>query len=135
MTTKLGPFGEGPLAVYLRDRIAALEHRKTQSEIARDAGYLNVNVLSMAKNGHTKVALDRIVALADALEVDRVHLLNLGLEQAGLETVRDVIQKILGVLPTEHEGQWLEALREASDHTDPPLSKRARAAIYGIFGK
>jgi hypothetical protein len=135
MTTKPGPHHGSRLAAFIRQRVQELEPRKNQGQIAREAGYLNVNVLSMAKNGHTKVALDRLAALADALEADRVHVLNLGLEQAGLETVQDVIQKVMGVLPTENEGQWLEALREASDHSDPVLSKRARVAVFAIFGR
>ncbi len=135
MTTKPGPHHGSRLAAFIRSRIQELEPRKTQGEIARAAGYVNVNMLSMVKNGHSKVALDRLVALADALEADRVHVLNLGLEQAGLETVRDVIAKVMGVLPTEHERQWLEAIREASNHSDPPLSKKARSAVFGLFGR
>jgi hypothetical protein len=62
-------------------------------------------------------------------------MLNLGLGEADLETVRDVVQKVVSALPTEHEVQWIEVLREANSHSDPPLSKRARTAISSIFGR
>lgn len=43
---------------------------KTQREIAIEAGFPSQNIISMIKNGDTKVPLNRIPALAKALGVD-----------------------------------------------------------------
>ena len=46
-------------------------HPKTQNAIARDAGFVNANMLSLLKSGANKVPLYRVPALARALEVGR----------------------------------------------------------------
>jgi plasmid maintenance system antidote protein VapI len=135
MTTKLGPHGHGKLAVYLRARLAELAPVKSQVEVAREVGFVNPNNITMIKNGNAKLALDRVAALARALDVDPAHLFNLALEQTGLETTAAEVAEIFGVVPTRNESQWLEVLREASGHSDPPITKKARTAIMALFGK
>ena len=132
---KLGPHGHGRLAVYLRSRITELSATKSQVEIAREAGFLNPPMLSMIKTGQSKLPLDRVAALARALDVDPKHLWLLALEQQGNATTAKEIAEIIGSIITDNELAWVEAIREASDMTDPPLAKRARAAIFDIFGK
>jgi hypothetical protein len=133
MTTKLGPHGHGRLATFLRARLAELAPTKTQKEIAQQAGYTNANMITMLKQGDTKLALDRVAALARALEVDPRRLYLLALDQEGHATTAQEIEEIFNAIVTKNEAEWLEALREASDHTDPALTKRARAAIMSIF--
>ena len=133
MTTKLGPHGHGRLAIFLRARLAELAPTKTQKEIAQQAGYTNANMIIMLKQGDTKLALDRVAALARALEVDPRRLYLLALDQEGHATTAQEIEEIFNAIVTKNEAEWLEALREASDHTDPALTKRARAAIMSIF--
>lgn len=48
---------------------------KTQREIAREAGFVRPNVLTMIKRGQTKVPLARVGALARALETDPLMLM------------------------------------------------------------
>jgi len=48
--------------------------RKTHIEIAREVGFGSPNILSMIKNGSTKVPLDRVPALADSLGVSAQSL-------------------------------------------------------------
>src|SRR5687768_10025692 len=126
---KLGPHGQGRLATFLRTRIAEISPTKNQSEVAREAGFVNVNMLSMIKSGQSKLPLDRVAALARALDVDAKHLWLLALEQQGNATTAKEIAEIFGSVITNNELTWVEAIREASDMTDPPLAKRARAAI------
>ncbi len=83
---KLGPHGHGRLAVFVRARIAELGPTKTQTDLARDAGFVNVNMLSMIKTGQSKLPLDRVAALARALDTDPRHLWLLALEQQGNAT-------------------------------------------------
>ncbi len=132
---KLGPHGHGRLATFVRARIAELSYIKTQSEIARQAGFVNANVVSMIKTGQSKLPLDRVAALARALDVDPRHLWLLALEQQGNATTATEISEIFGSIVTVNELAWVEAVREASEMTDPPLTKRALATIRAIFGK
>ncbi len=129
------PYGNTRLATFVDRRILELSPRKSQRDIALEAGFKNVNMLSMIKSGATKLALDRVPALADALETDPRHLFLLTLEQAGLETTKAAVRAIFGAIVTRNEVAWLEEIRDASGHSDPSLTSRSRSAIRGIFGK
>ena len=133
--TKLGPHGHGRFATFLRARLAELAPTKTQKEIAQAAGFTNPNIISMLKAGDTKLALNRVAALARALETDPRRLYLLALDQEGHATTAQEIEEIFNAIVTKNEAEWLEVIREASDHSDPALTKRARAAVYAIFGK
>ncbi len=132
---KLGPHGHGRLATFVRARIAELSPTKTQAQIAQEAGFVNPNMVTMLKLGTSKLPLDRVAALARALDVDPRHLWLLALEQQGNATTATEISEIFGSIVTTNELAWIEAVRDASGMTDPPLTKRALAAIRAIFGK
>ncbi|UMA64405.1 helix-turn-helix domain-containing protein [Roseivivax marinus] len=123
------------LARFLDRRITELAPKKSQREIAIEAGFPNVNYLSMLKKGASKLALDRVPALAHALEVDPRFLFRAALEQHGFETQLAAVEEIFGTIVSENEVGWLKEIRDASGHTDPRLTRRARAAIRAIFGK
>ncbi len=129
------PFAGTQLSAFVAHRIAALRPRKSQAAIATEAGFINVNVLSMIKTGTSKLPLDRVPALAKALECDPARLFRMALMQSGKETSWPVIEDVFGTVVTRNEVAWLEALREASGNTDPTMTVRARAAIFGVFGK
>jgi hypothetical protein len=92
-------------------------------------------MISMIKSGANKLALDRVPALAEALECDAARLFHMALEQIESPTTSVAIHRIFRTIVTENEANWLEAIRDASEKTDPPLTSRARSAIRGIFGK
>ena len=127
------PYGHTPLAQFLDRQILQLKPKKSQREIAIEAGFRNPNFLSMLKGGTSKLALDRVPALAKALEVDPRLLLRLALEQEGLETTKNAIDQILGEIVSENEIEWLREIRDASGHSDPRLTRRSRAAVRSIF--
>lgn len=129
------PHAQSRLAKFVTKRILELAPRKSQAEIAVEAGFLSLNMLSMVKSGASKLALDRVPALAAALETDPRHLFLLALEQNGLESTMATVMEIFGTIVTRNETAWLTAIREASDHSDPTLTSRARAAIRGVFNK
>lgn len=129
------PYSGTELSEFVAHRVAELRPRKTQSEIASEAGFINPNVLSMIKSGATKLPLDRVVDLARALECDPARLFRLALLQSGHETTRAVVEQVFGTPVSRNEIGWLMAIREAASETDPALTTRARAAIRGIFGK
>lgn len=135
MTKKTYPHAETRLAKFLDRRILELSAKKSQRDIAIEAGFPNANYVSMLKSGSAKLALDRVPAMAKALETDPKFLFVLALEQAGFETTRAAVGNIFGAVVTDHEADWLEEIRDASDGSNPRLSRRARAALRGIFGK
>lgn len=135
MTKKDYPHADTRSAKFVNRRILELAPKKSQREIAVEAGFVNPNVVSMIKAGSVKLALDRVPAMAKALEVDPKHLFVLALEQTGFETTRAAVGNIFGVVVTDNETEWVEELRDASGGTDPRLNRRARATLRGIFGK
>lgn len=109
--------------------------KKFEAEIPAEAGLRSLNLLTMLKNGTSKVTLDRVPALATALEADPRLLFRLAMEQEMGGTAARAIDEIFGTFVTRNEVASLEALCEASDHTDPTLTSRAKSTLRGIFGK
>jgi transcriptional regulator with XRE-family HTH domain len=129
------PFENSRAAVFITERLRDLKHRKTQKEVAREVGFLNANMLSLLKSGANKVPLDRVPALAKALEADPAYLMRLSLEQSVGVTAANAIVEVFGTPVSENERGWLEEIRDASDHSDPRLTTRSRVALRGIFGR
>ncbi len=129
------PYQDTRLAKFLEARVLELKHKKSQAEIAEEAGFVNPNMVTMIKKGATKLPIDRVPALAAALESDPALLLRLALEQSEGNTAASAIYEIIGQPITKNEMAWIKELRDASGDTDPRLTTRAGAAIRGIFGK
>jgi hypothetical protein len=129
------PYQNTATAKLIADRVRDLSHRKTQAEIASEAGFANANMMTFLKNGRNKVPLDRVPSLAKALEVDPAYLMRLALDQAVGATAAKALNEIFGTPATENERGWLNELRDASDNTDPRLTARSRTALRGIFNK
>lgn len=90
------------VAVYLTSQIN--RSRKTQKQIAREAGFPAPNILSMVKSGDTKLPIARVPALAQSLEIEAPKLLRLCLEEYEPELL-SVIDSVLpgGLLSEEEE--------------------------------
>lgn len=133
MTAKK-PHANTPLADFIEKRVLAMRP-KQQSEIAEEAGFVNVNMLSMIKSGASKLPLDRVAGLAAALNCDPKLLFRLALEQQGNETTALAIAEIFGAIVSRSEVTWLHEIRDASGNSDPGMTTRSRAALRAIFGK
>lgn len=129
------PYEHSRLAKYLEKRVLQLRPRKTQAEIAEQAGFINPNMIAMLKSGATRLPLDRVPSLAAALVCDPRLLFNLAINQLGGDTTARAIEQIFGVVVTNNEVAWIEEIRDVSGHADPTLTSRGRSAIRGIFGK
>lgn len=129
------PYQNTATARLIADRIRDLAFKKTQTEIASEAGFPNANMVSFLKIGRNKTPLDRVPSLAKALEVDPAYLMRLALDQAVAATAAKAITDIFGTPATENERGWLQELRDASDNSDPRITARSRATLRGIFGK
>ncbi|WP_299361982.1 XRE family transcriptional regulator [uncultured Paracoccus sp.] len=129
------PFSDTAAARLLRERLRDLRGIKTQAEVAKQAGFRNANFLSILKSGGSKIPLDRVPDLARALDVDQAYLMRMALEQSIGPAAAAAVLATFGTPVSANELGWLEELRDASDHTDPRLTTKSRAAIRGIFGK
>ncbi len=129
------PYQDSRLAKFLNERLLELKHKKTQAEIAEAAGFVNPNMLTMIKKGATKLPVDRVPALAAALDCDPALLLRLALEQSEGSTVTAAIYDIIGQPITKNEMAWITEIREVSGDTDARLTSRAATAIRAVFGK
>lgn len=129
------PHAESRMAKYIARRVLELKPKKSQHEIAAEAGFVNPNMISMLKSGASKVPLDRVPSLARALDADPRLLFRMALEQNGGETARVAFEEIFGTSVSRNEVAWLEEIRDASNNSDPTLTSRARTTIRSIFGK
>ena len=129
------PYAESRLAKYLDKRVLEMRPKKSQIEIASEAGFPNANMISMIKNGTSKLALDRVPSLARALECDPAYLMRLALDQAVGATSSAALTEILGTPVTDNERGWLAEIQQASDHSDPRMTNRGRTALRAVFGK
>ncbi|WP_172122499.1 XRE family transcriptional regulator [Devosia sp. 919] len=129
------PHEDTRLVPFLQKRILELRHTKSQAEIASQAGFTNVNMMSLIKSGSTRLPLDRVPALALALDVDPARLLQLALEQWAGSAAARAFESIFETIVTRNEVGWLAEIRKASGNSDPVVTSRARSAIRAIFGK
>lgn len=129
------PYADTRLAHFLEKRILELRPRKTQIAIAAEAGFVQPNMLAMIKNGSNKLPLDRVPGLAKALECDPKSLFLMAMEQLAGDTTAQAVREIFGTVVTRNETAWIEEIRKASGNTDPGLTSKARAVIWGTFGK
>jgi len=132
--TSSRPYVGTRLVRFLERKISDMKTMKSQVEIAAEAGFVSRNMLSMIKTGDAKLPLDRVPALAKALECDAAILFKLAVEQQD-SALAGVIDEIFGTVVTQNEIVWLKEIREASEHADPFVTTKAKRAIHAIFGK
>lgn len=130
---KSRPYADTRLAIFVETRVLELRSRKSQIEIATEAGYVNPNNLAMIKNGSTKLPLDRVAGVAKALECDPKLLFRLALEQATGSTTAIAIELIFGTIVSRNEVAWLNEIRDLSGYSDPSLTARSRTALRSVF--
>ena len=124
------PQANSAIAIYLDKRISELRGVKTQREIAAAAGYDRPNILSMFKTGETKVPLDKIPALARALDADPAHMFRLAMIDQWPELAR-VIGAVFGrQMASENETAiFLTKWRAATGNADPAPNAQTVGAV------
>lgn len=99
------------VAEYITDQLEACG--KTQYEVAREAGFEKPNVITMIKQGKTKLPLAKVGPMARAIGVDAGFLFMLVLKEYHTETF-DQLESFFGkVIPTENEADVVLAMRDA----------------------
>jgi transcriptional regulator with XRE-family HTH domain len=105
---------------------------KTQRDVAAALGYEKPNPINMMKQGTMKVPLDKVPALAKALNVDPAFLFRLALMQYWPEAA-DTIAQVFGTVLTKNEQAIVEKIREFSKNSDPPLTRDVEAKLRAAF--
>ena len=92
----------------------------------------------MFKRGETRVPLEKIPALANALKVDPGHLFRLALEQYWPD-LGATIATIFGRMATENEEailirKWREATKDADPAPTPKIERAVDQMLKDVFG-
>jgi len=86
---------------------------KSQTEIAQQSGFDKPNVITMIKQGKTKVPLAKIGSMAKALEVDPVFFMKLVLSEY-MPDVADIIETIVKQpIITQNEQEFIKVIRSS----------------------
>ena len=116
---------------YLMKKL--MESPKSQKEIADAVGFKNQNMITMLKLGHVKLALDRVPAMARALNTDPVDMFKLALTQfyddASVRLLTDLLEA--GISPEERK--ILRIIREASGEETPTVTPEREVALREAF--
>lgn len=102
---------------FITKRLAQSD--KTQRQIAEECGFENPNVITMFKTGATKIPLNRVGAIAKALDVDPAYLLRLVLTEYLPDTWQSIEDIVKGTVLTANELQLVRLFRSATGNTDP----------------
>ena len=127
------PYAELPLAQYLSKQIdVQASMNKNQRQIAQEIGYEKPNMISMFKRGEAKVPLDKIPALAKALNVDPAFMFKLAVQQYWPDMGK-AIAEIFGTVLTRNETKMIELIRETTKGSDPELSRDLERKLKAAF--
>lgn len=118
------------VAEFLADRIAVID--KTQRDIAEECGFEHPNVITMFKNGQTKLPINRIGPLAKALDVDPVHLLRLVMLEYLPDTWQAIESLMQSTVLTANELEMVRAFREVTGDGDARAVVIDRSAVIAI---
>lgn len=122
------------IAVYLAKQIDALSSIKSQREIAQEMGYTKGNIISMFKTGEVKVPLDKIPALAKAINVDPAFLFRLAMEQYWPD-MNEAISAVFGSITTANQRALLARIAELLGEEDPALTPELDAKLKKALQK
>ena len=132
MNTKSEEVKSTELASIIRTRLEDISDRKSQTEVANEVGFNSNNVLSIIKKGATKLSLDRVEAMAKALDLDVATLLLPALRQYYSDDVINMIRDVFVDGDTKTEREIINIARKHMD-TRKPLSFEARELLKEVF--
>lgn len=84
---------------------------KLQVEIASEMGYDKPNIITMFKQGKTRIPLDKVGLLAKALEIDPALLLQKVMREYMPETLAALQSALDGLQLTQNERELIAAYR------------------------
>lgn len=101
----------------------------TQKEIAAALGYEKSNIITMFKQGHTKVPLGKVKALAHALNVDPAYLIRLVIREYHPDMWSAIEECLGGGLATDNEREILEEIRGVTGNSNPKMDPQRRTEL------
>lgn len=104
------------VAEFLADRLAS--SGKTQREVAAECGFESPNIITMFKQGQTKLPTNRVGPLARALDVDPAHLLRLVLLEYLPDTWACIENTLQSTILTANELDLIRMFREVTGDND-----------------
>lgn len=87
---------------------------KSQKQIAEEAGFPKPNIITMFKQGATKLPMEKIGRFAKAIEVDPIHLFKLCIAEYQPETWAEIQRMFSQPILTINELEILEVIRSAN---------------------
>jgi len=128
---KMGSRPESKVANFLEAQISVCEH--SQKEIAFMLGYDKPNIITMFKQGLTKLPIEKVGLMADALGINRIRLLKMVLQEYS-PGVWEIVEDTMGYAVTENEMEIITLLRKVTNDSDPRLSNaQERKELTKIF--
>ena len=122
--------GQNSVADFIANRQSMLD--MTNQEVADLVGYPNGNVMSMIKKGRTKLPLERVPAMAEALAVDKAKLMRMVMREYMPDTLK-AIETCLGATVTRNELALIEIWRDATNNNDPEIPENAIQGLHAGF--
>lgn len=107
----------------------------TNEELAAKLGYTRPNIISMWRTGRTKIPLDRLAPLCDALNVDLSYLLPLWIEQYGGAEANARVLKVLRNTVSESEMALVETARQITAGRNFTLKPNALEKLGEVVEK
>ena len=105
------------VAEFITDAIEALS--KTQKDIADEMGLRNPNLITMWKQNKGRVPLNRLLSLANALEVDAWFFVRLALLEY-YPQLHAIIESVSpSLILTKNEIEMIKSFRKVTDYADP----------------
>ncbi len=98
---------------YLTTLIEASD--KTQKQIAEELGYENANIITMFKQGLTRVPLNKVGPIAKALDIDATDFLELVMSEYMPETLMALEPILKGITLTRDEYELVNQYRIIKD--------------------
>jgi transcriptional regulator with XRE-family HTH domain len=118
------------VAEFIADHLAQSD--KTQRQVAQEIGFDNPNVISMFKKGTLKLPINRIEALAKALDADPIHLLRLVMLENLPESWAAIENIMKSTVLTANELELVRAFREVTGDADAQAVVIDRSAVIAI---
>lgn len=107
------------------------ESGKSQIEIAEACGWPAVNMVTMVKQGKTRLPIDKIGQLAQVLEIEPHYLFWLTMAEYFPDTLYAIEHVIRGVMLNEHERLIIETYRDLTHGKDEDVELR----VLGDVGR
>lgn len=122
------------VAQYLEQQINLCD--KSQKQIADETGYEKPNIITMFKQGKTKLPVNKVPAFAKALGVDPIHLLRVVMGEYMPDTWEVLDQMIGDTLISRDEAIVLTVVRETAGGYDvAPHGEAELMELAALVGK